>query len=295
MSVQSPTQPAAGKYFAGLRWCVELYCFSTCMNFRLVTGAKNHPFVRPEQNLSNLISFLALGWARHIAKQQTAEPATPSASTHPEAARNMRSVDAVLKRCDAWRLSHVELRTGGLLWPRGPIGPKPPRNVAAVREKGAVSAVAAGLAVDSCTPLRLAENQHLQGACILQQCGADSAVQHPDNKGFEVENVPYMPQNTLATSEQENGAGGRQQGAPVLLLAPAYGNESNVEGEWVELHDACHDGVWREEAEGGSERCTWSQVSPMYFHNSRVCFEMQIFSLMFRTATSCMLLAWYVF
>jgi hypothetical protein len=278
--VQSPTQPAAGLYFAGLRWCVELYSFSTCMNFRFVTDSKNPAFLQASKNLGRIISFLALGWARHIAKQN---PGVPSDLGGHDATRNMRSTHAVLESCAAWRLSHVDLRIAGQLWSSGSHRTEPPRTVAACHGTASGQPGAAELAVDTCTPDITSEHQG-DLTCVLKQFRAADEVQHPDTETLsQVEVVPHMP----GVPQDENGDGisasGGRQSAPVLLFVPAYGNESELEGEWVGLHDVAHGGVWRKEAEGDSERCAWSQVSPMSFHNEHVRF----ITLPFLSGKSC--------
>lgn len=232
------------------------------MNFRLASNSKGDAGVSQPQALGRLISHLALGWAHHIVSTHT--PDAPDSVVR----SNLHSAHAVLNNCDAWRLSHTELRVGGPLWPRALHGAKQPGYVATVNGGKVAAPVAADISVDVCTP-GASDGEQVTAACTFQQCDAGPAEKHPDSTGLEVELVPLVMQPVCVKGDQNDEAEGACT-APVLLLVPGYGNESTIGGEWVQMHQADHNGAWSEQVQGTSMCCTWSQESPIHFCNSQV-------------------------
>lgn len=94
--MQSAMQPAAVAYMAGLRWCLEMYCYSSCPSFRLLI---------PTHGISSsaVTSLLSLGWAEHVRSVALAAPPGRAHDYQPAAA----AAAAVLRAGARWRHSAV--------------------------------------------------------------------------------------------------------------------------------------------------------------------------------------------
>lgn len=87
--MQAGAQPAAAAHLAGLRWCLEMYAFSSCPSFRVMPPPVN-------VTAASVTAFLSLGWAEHAFAAAAAAPPALAPQHEP----GLRAA-ATLLRCGA--------------------------------------------------------------------------------------------------------------------------------------------------------------------------------------------------
>lgn len=236
-------QPMVVAYVAGLRWCLEMYAFSSCASFRLLipTGGSS----------SAVTCLLLLGWAEHVRSAALAAPPGGALDYQPAAA----AAATVLRAGAPWRHSavvdHALTASAGV-------------DTGGLEEPAAVSALHAYLNDVEFGPARDSEPimlPMLPDACA-SDAGASAGAPPKRRLSRAAAGGAPRPLAAGAAAVAENGLAATTTLHPILLYAPDYGGREM--GEWLRVRAVGGTGGSQGCRGGGrwGEWCAEDEVGP---------------------------------